>query len=92
MIPYQVTMAELRRKTCNRPRSDKAAGTANMRAAALMRAATAAAGDQPASIRDRANEPDVLKVAADSNARAIPAPRACIRDIGAFRGRQIPRH
>jgi len=44
--------------------------------------ATAAAGDQPAPVSDLANDPDVLNVAADSNASAspVPAPRCrCIR-------------
>jgi hypothetical protein len=45
---------------------------ASITAAALIRAATAAAGDQPASVSDLANDPEVLNVAADSNASASP--------------------
>jgi hypothetical protein len=33
----------------------------------------AAPGDQPASISERANEPEVAKLAADSNASPSPA-------------------
>jgi hypothetical protein len=44
-----------------------------MSAATLIRAATAAPEDQPASVRDRANEPDVPNVAADNKARPRPA-------------------
>jgi hypothetical protein len=62
----------LRHRDRQRPRIEMTAGAARIRAAALIRAATAAAGDQPASVRDRANDPDVLKVAADSNASASP--------------------
>ena len=59
---------------CQRPRSEMTAGTASITAAALMRAATAAPGDQPASVSERANEPEVLKVAAVRSASASPAP------------------
>ena len=38
------------------------------------RAATAASADQPASISERANVPDVPKVAADSSANPRPTP------------------
>ncbi len=46
------------------------AGTAITTAATLIRAATAAPDVQPASMSERANEPDVLKVAADATARS----------------------
>jgi hypothetical protein len=46
-----------------------------------MRAATAAPGDQPASVRERANEPEVLKVAAVRSASANPAPGVRLADI-----------
>ena len=49
------------------------AGGASKKAATLIRAAASAAGDQPAPVNDRANDPDVLNVAADSNASASPA-------------------
>jgi len=37
-----------------------------------MRAATAAGGDQPEAVSDRANDPAVLKLAADRSERARP--------------------
>jgi len=72
----------LRHRDCQRPRIDSAAGTASITAAALIRAATAAAGDQPAPVSDLANDPDVLNVAADSNASASPVLALRSRYIG----------
>jgi hypothetical protein len=65
-------IAALRHRECQRPRNEMIAGAASNRAAALIRAVAAAAGDQPAPVNDRANDPDVLNVAADSNASASP--------------------
>src|SRR5262245_9857311 len=67
-------MRRLRRSTCMRPRNDNAAGTARTRAAMLTRPTTAASGDQPAPISDRANVPEVPKVADESRARPSPTP------------------
>jgi len=50
-------------------------GKRRINAAAVTRAATAAAGDQPAFNSERAKEPDVLKAAAEKRASAIPEPR-----------------
>ena len=74
-------IAALRHRDCQRPRNEMMAGTASNRAAALIRAVAAAAGDQPAPVNDRANDPDVLKVAADSSANASPVLMLCSRFI-----------
>jgi hypothetical protein len=75
----------LRRRRCHRPRRDRKAGRANNRAATVTRAATAAAGDQPASSSDLAKDPEVLKVAAEKIAKANPVPWVCLpRVIGLF--------
>src|SRR5829696_2847589 len=74
--PYAASAIGSRRRRCQRPRSDTIAGTASNSAATPMRTVTAAAGDHPATISERANDPEVLKVAADNSARPRPAPRA----------------
>ena len=63
-----------RRSSAHRPRNCSTAGTVSSSADRLIRAVTAAAGLQPASIRAEPNVPEVPNVAADSRARARPAP------------------
>src|SRR5215207_5662040 len=79
--PYAASAIGSRRSRCQRPRSDTIAGTARSSAATPMRTVTAAAGDHPATISERANDPEVLNVAADNSARPRPAPRAPTSDM-----------
>jgi hypothetical protein len=58
---------------CHLPRMASKPGMASTAAAMPMRAATAEPEDQPASVRDRANDPEVAKVAAESKAKLNPA-------------------
>lgn len=64
---------QLVRSSTHRPRIATVAGMAKTRAAPAIRRVTAAAGDQPASMRDLAKEPDSPKTAEDSRAIQIPA-------------------
>ena len=61
------------RSTCHWPRISTAAGIASITAATATRTDAAAAGDQPASIRDLPSAPDVLKAAEENTARPNPA-------------------
>jgi hypothetical protein len=55
-------------------------GTVRTAAATATRAVTAAAGDQPASISDDPNDPDVLKAAAERTASPAPTPGFLVID------------
>src|SRR5262245_32513431 len=65
----------LRRRTSRLPRSDRIEGQRSTSAARVTRAVTAAAGVQPAFRSERANDPNVPKVAEERRARARPVLR-----------------
>src|ERR1044071_7944751 len=67
-----MTIVRLSRRARQRRRRARKPGTASRREATPMRATTAAAGDQPTAVIERANEPEVPKLAADSTARPRP--------------------
>src|SRR3954447_1692991 len=74
-MPYAARVTGSRRSMLHRPWSDTIAGMASSNAATPILVATAAAGVHPASSSDRAREPDMLKVAAERSANAMPARR-----------------
>ena len=65
-------MPALRRSKRHRPRSDRIAGTSSTSAATQTRAVTAAPGLQPASMRPRAQPPDMPNANAAPTASGSP--------------------